>query len=129
MCRAIPFERRRLYGDFESGCSTRGNRCLSEIRRELWYRPAFTCLEEAFCPERDFDLIMFEVAGLSAYQYLDSPWLQSYARGSDTVTRLLRPLSHYLIFGADNNVDVITSAVPTVEVIQEKTTLLFEYEV
>src|SRR5688500_10620849 len=46
------------------------------------YFIAYTCMEEGWCPERDFDITMFEDRiRLSAYQYLDSPWLQAYERG------------------------------------------------
>jgi hypothetical protein len=91
---------------------------------------AFTCMEEAHAPERDFDSATFEDKNLCAYQYLDSPWLKSY-EGWELFFAggRFNSFSHYLIFGADNNVEVITPNVPTIEVIKEKTILRIVYEV
>ncbi|HEX8472800.1 MAG TPA: hypothetical protein VF666_02085 [Pyrinomonadaceae bacterium] len=91
---------------------------------------AFTCIEEAFCPERDFDSTMFEERNLSAYQYLDSPWLKSYEGGRQFIAGgHPGPFYHYLISGGDNNVEVITPNIPTIDIIEQKGTLLIEYEV
>ena len=89
---------------------------------------AFTCMEESFRPERDFDLTMFEERNLSAYQYLDSPWLKSYEGGRHFIAGG-RPFYHYLIFGGDNDVEVITPNIPAIEIIERKGILLIEYEV
>jgi hypothetical protein len=92
---------------------------------------AFTCFEEAAAPERDFTSAMFEEENLCAYQYLDSPWLKSceawvqhYHFPNESVLSY-----HYLIFGGDNNIEVITTNIPTIEVVEEKTTLKMECEV
>jgi hypothetical protein len=91
---------------------------------------AFTCMEEAFCPERDFDPTMCEDRNLSAYQYLDSPWLKSYEDGKHFIAGgHPGTCYHYLIFGGDNNVEVITPNVPTVDIIEQKGVLLIKYEV
>ena len=91
---------------------------------------AYMCMEEAWCPERNFDSTMLEENNLSAYQYLDSPWLRSYERGRGFIDRgPSAPFLHYLIFGGDFNVEVITSAVPTIEVVEQKGVLRIEYEV
>jgi len=91
---------------------------------------AFTCMEEAFCPERDFDPSMFEERDLSAYQYLDSPWLKSYEGGRHFIAGgHPGPFHHYLIFGGDNNVEVITPNIPLVEVIERKGVIGIEREV
>ena len=81
---------------------------------------AFTCFEEAHAPERDLASVTIEDENLSAYEYLDSPWLQSYEAwkpiyfGNETSS-----FYHYLIFGGDNNVEVITPNSPTIDVIEE----------
>jgi hypothetical protein len=92
---------------------------------------AFTCFEEAHAPERDFTSAMLEEKNLCAYLYLDSPWLKSYEAWiqhchfpNDLVSSY-----HYLIFGGDNNIEVITTNIPTIEVVEEKTTVKIEYEV
>ncbi len=91
---------------------------------------AFTSFEEAQCPKRDFDSAEIEERNLCAYQYLDSPWLKSYAGWEYFFApKPGVPFSHYLIFGGDNNIEVITPNVPTVEVVKEKTVLKIEYEV
>jgi len=61
---------------------------------------AFTCFEEAHSPERGF-----------------------YHTGDTPVS-----FAHYVIFGGDNNVEVITPDTPAVEVIEEKIVLKIEYE-
>jgi hypothetical protein len=91
---------------------------------------AFTCMEEAWCPERDFDYTKFEEKNLCAYQYLDSPWLESYENGTNFIAGgHPGPFYHYLIFGGDNNVEVITPNVPSIEIVAKRGVLLIEYEV
>ncbi|HYR74348.1 MAG TPA: hypothetical protein VEM96_00775 [Pyrinomonadaceae bacterium] len=91
---------------------------------------AFTCMEEAFHPELHPDAKVFDEPGLSAYQYLESDWLKAYENGVHFVAGgHLGPFYHYAIFGADNNVEVITPTVPTVDRIDEKKLLVIECEV
>ncbi len=91
---------------------------------------AYTCMEEGWSPERDFDSTMIEEKHLSAYQYLDSPWLQSYERGRYFVGGgTSAPFLHFLIFGGDFNVEVITPDVPVIEIIEQKGVLVIECEV
>lgn len=92
---------------------------------------AFTCFEEAHAPERDFTSTMIEEENLCAYLYLDSPWLKSYQAWiehyhfpNDSIQSF-----HYLIFGGDNNIEVITTNKPTIELIEEKTALRVECEI
>ena len=91
---------------------------------------AFTCFEEAHAPERDFASATIEDENLCAYEYLDSPWLQSYEAwkpiyfGNETSS-----FYHYLMFGGDNNVEVITPNRPTIDVIEEKAILQIQREV
>jgi len=88
----------------------------------------FTCMEEAFSPPRDYDLSMFEENQLSAYEYLDSPWIKSYECGIDVLPGVGR-LRHYLIFGGDNNVEVVSRTAPTVEVVKGETILSSQSEI
>jgi hypothetical protein len=91
---------------------------------------AFTCFEEAHAPERDFASATVEEERLCAYEYLDSPWLKSYAAwspfffGNETDS-----FYHYLIFGGDFNIEVVTPNKPTIEIVEEKTILQIEREV
>jgi len=91
---------------------------------------AFTCFEEAHAPERDFVSASIEEENLCAYEYLDSPWLKTYAAwspfyfGNETSS-----FYHYLIFGGDNNIEVITPNRPTIDAVEEKTILQIEREV
>jgi hypothetical protein len=91
---------------------------------------AFTCMEDAWSPERDFDYTKFEEKNLCAYQYLDSPWLKSYENGTHFIAGgHPGPFYHYLIFGGDNNVEVITPNIPAIDVIETSRVLFIEYEV
>ena len=91
---------------------------------------AFTCFEEAHAPERDFASAEFVEEKVCAYEYLDSPWLKSYSGwlpiyfGNETDS-----FYHYLIFGGDNNIEVITPNRPKIEVIEEKTILQMQREI
>ena len=91
---------------------------------------AFICREEAFSLERDFESTMFEERNLCAYQYLDSPWLKSYEDGRCFIAGgHPGPFYHYLIFGGDNNVEVITPNVPSMEIIEKSGVIVVEYAV
>ena len=91
---------------------------------------AFTCFEEAHAPERDFASATVEESRLCAYEFLDSSWLETYAAwspfyfGNETDS-----FYHYLIFGGDNNIEVITPNRPTIEAVEEKIILHIQYEV
>jgi len=93
---------------------------------------AFTCMEEGCCPERDFSSATFDETitrdkFVCALQWFNSPWLKSYEGCHDPYST--GKFSHYLIFGGDNNVEVITQNAPTIRVIERKEVLKMEYEV
>jgi hypothetical protein len=91
---------------------------------------AFTCMEEAFCPERDYYTTTIEEPELAAYQYVDSPWLKAYENGRHFIARgHLGEFFHYLIFGGDDNVEVITPYLPTIEIIEHPKILRIDFEV
>jgi hypothetical protein len=93
---------------------------------------AFTCMEESCCPERDFSSATFDETitkdkFICALQWLNSPWLQSYGGCHDPYSE--GKFSHYLMFGGDNNVEVITQNAPTIRVIEQKEILKMQWEV
>lgn len=92
---------------------------------------AFTCFEEANAPERDFTFENLEEKNLCAYQYLDSPWLKSYKPWIEHFNFHNDPVeaNHYLIFGGDNNIEIITTNEPTIEIIKEKIIVKLEYDI
>jgi hypothetical protein len=91
---------------------------------------AFTCFEEAYSPRRDFDEATTEDYNLCAYQYLHSPWLESYEGWQPFFSAgKVESFSHYLILGGDNNIEIITPNVPKIEKVDEKRTLKFEIEI
>jgi hypothetical protein len=89
---------------------------------------AFTCMEEAYSPRNDFEVADNEDVNLSAYSFPDSPWLRSYDQlryfySAEVVDKFF----HYLIFGGDNNIEVITPNVPTIRAIERSEVLRIEY--
>ena len=90
---------------------------------------ALTCMEEAFSPPRDFGPSLFEESNLSAYEYLDSPWLKSYEEGASVLPYGPGPFHHYVIFGGDNDVEVITPNIPKVDRVEQKSVLVIEGEI
>lgn len=91
---------------------------------------AFTCFEEAYSPRRDFDQAVVEEENLCAYQYLNSPWLKSYEGWQPFFSGgKVESFKHYLIFGGDNNIEVITPNIPKIEKVEEKRILKFEIEI
>ncbi len=89
---------------------------------------AFTCMEEAHAPEMDFASAEIEESGLCAYEFIDSPWLKTYEAWIPFLTNSEKNcLYHYLIFGGDNNVEVITQNEPEIEIINEQVMLKIEY--
>ena len=88
---------------------------------------AFTCMEEGCAPTRDFASADLEAERLCAYQYIDSPWLKSYEPCHDPLSE--GKFSHYMIFGGDNNVEVITQDDPQIRKIDQKEILTTETEI
>ncbi len=78
---------------------------------------AFTCMEESCCPERDISSATIDETikndkSVCAFQWLESPWLKSYEGCHDPYSE--GKFSHYLIYGGDNNVEVITQNIPRI---------------
>jgi len=90
---------------------------------------AFTCMEEMHSP-RDFADVNIPEGKVCAFIWEDSPWLSSYEQGVHFVEEGNPvPLFHYLIFGGDNNVEIITASKPTVSVVNEKTLIAVHYQI
>ena len=92
----------------------------------------FTCMDEGCCPQRDFGSATFDETITSAkfvcsMQWFNSPWLKSYEGCHDPYSE--GKFSHYLIFGGDNNIEIITQNTPTIRVVQQKEVLKMESEV
>ena len=84
---------------------------------------ALNCMDEGCCPERDFTSATFDETITSAkfvcaLQWLDSPWLKSYKGCHDPSSE--GKFSHYLIFGGDYNVEIITQNSPKIKVVEGK---------
>ncbi len=81
----------------------------------------FTSMDEGCCPEKDFGSATFDKTitsdkRISAFQWFNSPWLKAYEGCHDPYSE--GKFSHYLIFGGDNNVEIITQNAPTIEIIE-----------
>jgi hypothetical protein len=93
---------------------------------------AFTCMEESCCPERDISSAIIDETikndkSICAFQWIDSPWLQSYEGCYDPFSE--GKFSHYLIYGGDNNIEVITKNAPLITKIEQKEILKFDCEI
>ncbi|MEQ1643520.1 MAG: hypothetical protein ABL959_08780 [Pyrinomonadaceae bacterium] len=79
---------------------------------------AFSCMEEMHFPERDFAEAETEDEGLSAYEFINSTWLEAYRDGEfflfNTKEGDDEQLRHFLILGGDNYIEVITKNTPSI---------------
>jgi hypothetical protein len=91
---------------------------------------AFTCMEEAHSPRNDFEIAENEDENLCAYLFPNSPWLVSYDQWRYFFSaEPIDEFFHYLIFGGDNNIEVITPNVPTIRTIEQSEVLRIEYKI
>lgn len=91
---------------------------------------AFTCLEEAFSPEREYSRAKIEERNLCAYRWINSPWLEAYKMGVHFIAGgHSGDFFHYLIFGGDFIVEVITTGEPLIERVDEKLSFVIHYEI
>jgi len=65
--------------------------------------------EEGCTPDRGYEKLLDEVKGLSAYEWLGSPSVDSY---QDLDSH--RKLRHFILFGADNILEVVTANSPEI---------------
>lgn len=93
---------------------------------------AFTCLEESCCPERDISSAIIDEEikndkSVCAFKWIDSPWLKSYEGCHDPLSE--GKFSHYLIYGGDNNIEIITKNIPFIKEVKQKEILKFDCEI
>ena len=95
---------------------------------------AFTSMEECGAP-RDFSRVECPKEEICSYEYIGSPWLGSYdgmeyfRNGpKDDKTNEPLKLRHYLIFGGDNNIEVISPNIPRIEIVTGPRTLNLKCE-
>lgn len=73
--------------------------------------------EEAYSFDRGYKNLNREVDGLCSYKWVDSPWLKEYSQGQDIFG--WNELTHHLIFGGDNIVEIISDCEPKIEIIEK----------
>lgn len=93
---------------------------------------AFSCMEESCCPERDISSAIIDETikndkSICAFKWIDSPWLKSYEGCHDPLSE--GKFSHYLIYGGDNNIEVITKNVPLITEVKQKEVLKLDCEI
>jgi hypothetical protein len=92
-----------------------------------WYSIKFgsvlvcNVMDEGCCPSRDFTDAVFDPAiedgrFVTSFKWLDSPWLKAYEPCHDPFSK--SKFSHFLIFGGDHNVEVITSNEPIIQLME-----------
>ncbi|MDB6124774.1 MAG: hypothetical protein JWQ71_3767 [Pedosphaera sp.] len=82
---------------------------------------AVLCYQEAFAPDRGCRASTRREDRTCAYQWIDSPWLQSYRDGEEIF--MWGSLLHYVILGGDSIVEFIAPGEPTIERIDSSTIL------
>lgn len=89
----------------------------------------FSCFDEACSPERDWPEVEFDGVKPCSWQWVDSPWVNSYQGcGNFNEAGEPDPLFHYLIAGGDNIVEVIARAEPTIEELMQPIKISFDFE-
>ena len=90
----------------------------------------FNCFDEACAPERAWPEIENTDPKPCAWRWIGSPWVTSYQGcGEFDSKNVPRPLFHYLIFGGDYNVEVISKMEPAVEQINEPRSLALGFDI
>lgn len=76
----------------------------------------FSCFDEGCAPAREWPEVGNIESKPCAWQWIDSPWVKSYQPcGNHDADGNPDPLHHYLIFGGDNIVEVISRKEPVIE--------------
>lgn len=86
---------------------------------------AFTSFEEALAPEIHTFPAEVEGSWKCACEWVDSPWAESYAVMWNVGKA--DPLRHYLIFGGDNNLEILTHTIPSFETVEQPRTVAASY--
>lgn len=82
--------------------------------------------DEACATHRIYYKMTGWIKGVQAYQWIDSPWLDGY-RGCHEIHG--KKLYHYVIFGDDNLVEVISVGEAKIEKVNEKRFIDAKHEV
>ena len=91
---------------------------------------AYTYREESFAPSLGIEDLTFEDRKASAQIWPNSPWIESYRQGEGLLFEPGHdPLEHFMFFGGDNIVEVISMVKPKIEEIAEPRTINLEYKV
>ncbi len=89
----------------------------------------FSSYEEACAPEKQYQNLDF-CKGLSSYQWLDSPSIIAYRRHPITHSQKgNNSLNHYVLFGIDNIVEVVTQNQPKITKINEPTLITIDLKI
>lgn len=94
---------------------------------ERWFSVDFgkvlvcNIMDEGCCPQRDFGDAIFDPAVrndvfVASFIWLQSPWLRAYEPCHDPFSE--NKFAHYLIFGGDYKVEVITMNEPRIQTIE-----------
>ncbi|MFN0279713.1 MAG: hypothetical protein ACKVRN_14115 [Pyrinomonadaceae bacterium] len=91
----------------------------------------FSSMEEMHFPDHDFRDAKITEERLCAYRILDSPWLESYNNGEYFLFNIdgghSEKLSHFVIFGGDDFLQVVTKNEPKIMVVNEPTVRTIEF--
>lgn len=94
---------------------------------------AFAAMEEMHFPGADFENVDVEGQGkFCSYKFLNSPWLESYTQGEyflfNTDGGDSESLTHYVIFGGDDILQVVTRNEPEISEMREPFTVNMKLE-
>jgi len=85
----------------------------------------FSCYEEGCSPVKEYDSLLGDMKGVNPLEWLGSPSIESY-KGFVGVNEKLR---HFIILGADNNLEVVTSNEPKISKIDSPKKINIELNV
>jgi len=95
---------------------------------------AVCSMEEAHTP-RDFSRVAWSDDDLCAFEYIGSPWLRSYDGGEyffngpyDIKTQEPVKFRHFVIFGGDSNIEVITPNTPFIRMVSKRCRIESSFE-
>lgn len=90
----------------------------------------YSCYEEAFSEEGEIDKAKLIDKNACAYIWENSPSIISYTSGLPFIVGgKAKKLFHYVIFGGDNIIEVVTPNKPVIEKINSQETITIKYRV
>ena len=91
----------------------------------------FSAMEEMHFPDHDFKDAKTTEEKLCAYRFVESPWLKFYERGEYFLFNLdggtKETLTHYVIFGGDDILQVVTKNEPMITIVNGPTARTIEF--